>query len=221
MRSRLGAARRYTRRARREAAVDRARHASLAGETLKTLQLARRLGGRAPRDDDPLAPRRLKTVLAPEVPTWPTADSSTITGSDPPHGEREPFVGEKRIANKLEHRSRRLIHCNVTTHPAAAWTLQQLRETTGFQRRYDYLLHDRDSIFAQHFGESGEKLGIRVLKSPPRRPLLFGVSRLTMMSNGQYQHELFRGQPAVLGNVAITAAQQNEFTTPVFGISTQ
>ena len=42
-----------------------------------------------------------------------------------------------------------------------------------------------------------------------------------MMSNGQYQHELFRGQPAVLGNVAITAAQQNEFTTPVFGISTQ
>ena len=167
MRSRLGAARR----AGREAAVNRSRHASLAGETLKTLQLARRLGGRAPRDDDPLAPRRLETVLAPEVPTWPTADSSTITGSDPPHGEREPFVGEKRIANKLEHRSRRLIHCNVTTHPSAAWTLQQLRETTGFQRRYDYLLHDRDSIFAQHFGESGEKLGIRVLKSPPRRPM--------------------------------------------------
>ena len=80
-------------------------------------------------------------------------------------------MGEKRIANKLEHRSRRLIHCNVTTHPSAAWTLQQLRETTGFQRRYDYLLHDRDSIFAQHFGESGEKLGIRVLKSPPRRPM--------------------------------------------------
>src|SRR5437899_993251 len=163
MRSRLGAARRYTRRARREAAVGRSRHASLAGERLRPRELARRLGGRAPRDDDPLGRRRLKTVLAPEVPTWPTADSSTITGSDPPHGEREPFVGEKRIANKLEHRSRRLIHCNVTTHPSAAWTLQQLRETTGFQRRYDYLLHDRDSIFAQHFGESGEKLGIRVV----------------------------------------------------------
>ena len=44
----------------------------------------------------------------------------------------------------IEQRSRRLIHCNVTTHPSAAWTLQQLRETTGFQRRYDYLLHDRD-----------------------------------------------------------------------------
>jgi putative transposase len=71
----------------------------------------------------------------------------------------------------IEHRSRRLIHCNVTTHPSAAWTLQQLRETTGFQRRYDYLLHDRDSIFAQHLDESVNKLGIKVLTSPPRSPM--------------------------------------------------
>ncbi len=71
----------------------------------------------------------------------------------------------------IEHRSRRLIHCNVTTHPNAAWTLQQLRETTGFQRRYDYLLHDRDSIFAQHLDESVNRLGIKVLKSPPRSPM--------------------------------------------------
>ena len=71
----------------------------------------------------------------------------------------------------IEHRSRRLIHCNVTTHPSSAWTLQQLRETTGFQRRYDYLLHDRDSIFAQHLDESVNKLGIKVLKSPPRSPM--------------------------------------------------
>jgi len=28
----------------------------------------------------------------------------------------------------IEHHSRRLIHCNVTCHPNAAWTLQQLRE---------------------------------------------------------------------------------------------
>jgi hypothetical protein len=71
----------------------------------------------------------------------------------------------------IEHRSRRLIHCNVTNHPSAAWTLQQLRETTGFQRRYDYLLHDRDSILAQHLDESVKKLGIKVLKSPPRSPM--------------------------------------------------
>jgi putative transposase len=48
----------------------------------------------------------------------------------------------------IEHRSRRLIYCNVTAHPSAAWTLQQLRKTIGLQDRYEYLLHDRDSIIA-------------------------------------------------------------------------
>lgn len=28
----------------------------------------------------------------------------------------------------IEHQTRRIVHCNVTTHPTAAWTLQQLRE---------------------------------------------------------------------------------------------
>jgi hypothetical protein len=67
----------------------------------------------------------------------------------------------------IEHRSRRLIHCNITAHPSAAWTLQQLREAIGFQDRYEFLIHDRDSIFANHLDESIRRLGIKVLKSPP------------------------------------------------------
>jgi putative transposase len=63
----------------------------------------------------------------------------------------------------IEHRSRRLIHCNVTAHPNASWTLQQLREAFGLQERYEYLLHDRDSIFATHLDESITKLGVKVL----------------------------------------------------------
>ena len=70
----------------------------------------------------------------------------------------------------IEHHSRRLIHCNVTAHPTAAWTLQQLRESIGLQERYEYLLHDRDSIFAQHLDESIARLGVKVLKSPPQSP---------------------------------------------------
>ena len=50
----------------------------------------------------------------------------------------------------IEHGSRRLVHVNVTAHPTAAWTLQQLREAVGFEERYRYLLYDRDSIFARH-----------------------------------------------------------------------
>jgi transposase InsO family protein len=69
-----------------------------------------------------------------------------------------------------ERRSRRLVHFNVTAHPTAGWTLQQLREAVGFEERYQYLLHDRDSIFAKHLDESVNRLGIEVLKSPPRCP---------------------------------------------------
>ena len=38
----------------------------------------------------------------------------------------------------IEHCSRRLIHCNVTAHPSAAWTLQQMREVIGLQNQYEY-----------------------------------------------------------------------------------
>ena len=70
----------------------------------------------------------------------------------------------------IHHGSRRLVHFNVTAHPTAAWTLQQLRDAVGFERDYRYLLHDRDSIFARHLDESIERFGMRVLKSPPRSP---------------------------------------------------
>jgi hypothetical protein len=33
--------------------------------------------------------------------------------------------------------ARRLIHCNVTAHPSAAWMLQQLREAVGLEERYN------------------------------------------------------------------------------------
>ena len=36
----------------------------------------------------------------------------------------------------------------LRAHPTAAWTRQQLREALGVDSRYDYLIHDRDSIFS-------------------------------------------------------------------------
>jgi len=66
--------------------------------------------------------------------------------------------------------SRRLVHFNVTAHPTAAWTLQQLRESLSFEHAYRYLIHDRDSIFAKNLDESIGKLGLTVLRSPPVAP---------------------------------------------------
>jgi putative transposase len=70
----------------------------------------------------------------------------------------------------IEHHSRRLIHFNVTEHPTAQWTRQQLREVVGCEKRYAYLLHDRDTIFSAEVDESIRRLGLRVLRSPPRSP---------------------------------------------------
>jgi putative transposase len=70
----------------------------------------------------------------------------------------------------IEHGSRRLLHLNVTAHPTAAWTLQQLRDALGYERRYGYLIHDRDCIFAPSLDESIGRLGLAVLKSPFRSP---------------------------------------------------
>jgi len=70
----------------------------------------------------------------------------------------------------IEHGSRRLVRVDVTAHPSADWVLQQMREVVGIDNAHRYLLHDRDSIFAQHLDESIKALGLRVLKSPPRSP---------------------------------------------------
>ncbi len=70
----------------------------------------------------------------------------------------------------IHHGSRRLVHLNVTSHPTAAWTLQQLREAIGFEQGYRYLIHDRDTIFARSLDESLKRFGLRVLKSPPQSP---------------------------------------------------
>jgi transposase InsO family protein len=70
----------------------------------------------------------------------------------------------------IEHGSRRLVRVAVTAHPSAASTQQQLREVVGFDRAHQYLIHDRDSIFARSLDESIRNLGLTVLKSPPHSP---------------------------------------------------
>jgi transposase InsO family protein len=70
----------------------------------------------------------------------------------------------------MEHASRRMIHVNVTDHPSAAWTLQQLREAIPSDHAYRFIIHDRDSIFSAGFDASVSGLGLRVVKTPVRSP---------------------------------------------------
>ena len=58
----------------------------------------------------------------------------------------------------------------VTSNPTAAWTLQQLREAIASDHPYRFLVHDRDSIYAQALDTSSANLRLRVLKTPHRSP---------------------------------------------------
>ena len=71
----------------------------------------------------------------------------------------------------LEQASRRMMHVNVTAHPTAAWTLQQLREAIPSDHTYRFIIHDRGSIFSRGLDTSVARLGLVVIKTPVRSPL--------------------------------------------------
>jgi putative transposase len=71
----------------------------------------------------------------------------------------------------IEHRSRRLVHVNVTAHPTAQWTMQQFREAIPADQSYRILIHDRDAIFSKEVDRSGWRMGLRVLKTPVQTPV--------------------------------------------------
>ena len=70
----------------------------------------------------------------------------------------------------LAHDRRRILHFNVTAHPTAEWTAQQLREAFPFDQLPRYLLRDRDAIFGKDFRDQVRDMGIREVLSAPRSP---------------------------------------------------
>jgi putative transposase len=70
----------------------------------------------------------------------------------------------------LAHDRRRILHFNVTAHPTAEWTGQQLREAFPFTPLPRYLLRDRDAIFGNDFREQVRHVGICEVLSAPRSP---------------------------------------------------
>ena len=71
----------------------------------------------------------------------------------------------------MEIGSRRILHCNVTAHPTAEWTLQQFREAIPSDHPDRFLIHDRDSIFSSELDEELKlTFGLRVLRTPVRAP---------------------------------------------------
>jgi transposase InsO family protein len=70
----------------------------------------------------------------------------------------------------LAHERRRVVHFNVTAHPTAEWTAQQVREAFPFDQIPRYLLRDRDKIFGGDFRRQVRDMQIQEVLSAPRSP---------------------------------------------------
>jgi putative transposase len=70
----------------------------------------------------------------------------------------------------LAHRRRRVIHFNVTQHPTAAWTAQQILEAFPEDTAPRYLVRDRDQIYGECFRNRLRDLGITEVLTAPQSP---------------------------------------------------
>ena len=70
----------------------------------------------------------------------------------------------------LAHERRRIIHFNITEHPTAQWTAQQIVEAFPWETAPRYLLRDRDAIYSGVFQQRIKNMGIEEVKTAPRSP---------------------------------------------------
>jgi putative transposase len=70
----------------------------------------------------------------------------------------------------LAHNRRRILHFNVTEHPTAEWTAQQIVEAIGDGKSPRYLIRDRDGVFGLVFRERVKALDIEEVVIAPHSP---------------------------------------------------
>jgi putative transposase len=70
----------------------------------------------------------------------------------------------------LAHHRRRVVHFNLTEHPTAAWTAQQIVDAFPDESAPAYLLRDRDQVYGQQFRHRVKDMGIDEVLTAPQSP---------------------------------------------------
>lgn len=79
----------------------------------------------------------------------------------------------------LEHHRRRVVHFNVTAHPTAEWTAQQMREAFPWDSSPRFLIRDRDGCYGDVFRLAVRGMNIQEVLTAPHSPWQNGfVERL-------------------------------------------
>jgi putative transposase len=70
----------------------------------------------------------------------------------------------------LVHERRRMVHFNITEHPTAQWTAQQVVEAFPWDEAPRYLIRDRDRIYGTAFRQRVRHMRIAEVVIAPRSP---------------------------------------------------
>jgi transposase InsO family protein len=70
----------------------------------------------------------------------------------------------------LAHQRRRVVHFNVTEHPTAHWTAQQIVDTFPNDTAPAYLLRDRDHVYGEAFRHRVHGMRIDEVLTTPQSP---------------------------------------------------
>jgi putative transposase len=70
----------------------------------------------------------------------------------------------------LAHERRRVVHFNVTSHPTAEWTSQQLLQAFPYDCAPQYIIRDRDCIYGVDVQRQLKDMGISQVLTAPRSP---------------------------------------------------
>ena len=70
----------------------------------------------------------------------------------------------------LAHERRRVVHFNITEHPTAQWTAQQVVDAFPWDEAPRYLLRDRDRIYGAYFQQRVRHMGIEEVLIAPKSP---------------------------------------------------
>src|SRR2546427_26220 len=75
-----------------------------------------------------------------------------------------------RVLVVLAHHRRRVVHFNVTEHPTAHWTAQQIVDAFPDDSAPSYLLRDRDQVYGEQFRHRVKGMRIEEVLTAPHSP---------------------------------------------------
>ena len=107
---------------------------------------------------------------------------------------------------------RRVLHVNVTTHPHAAWTAQQIVEAIGADVAPVRLVRDRDAIFGTAFDARVNNLGVQQFRIAARSPWQNGFAErwIATLRRELLDHVIVLGERHLLRLVRQHVAYYNE-----------